>query len=141
MIFQKIINPPVGGTKRRKVKTEEMCSVKEIKFNAELLVPVIAQEYRTRKVLMLAYANPKAVSLTLKTGLATFWSRSRKRIWVKGEGSGNLLKVVSVLADCDRDALLYIVKLPQGGGACHETDKKGNFRRSCFYHRLVVAKK
>lgn len=122
------------------MKIKETCSTNEIKFDKEGLMPVIAQEYKTKTVLMLAYANKEATTMTLKTGLATFWSRSRQRIWVKGESSGNRLKVMSVLADCDGDTLLYIVKLPKGGGACHEDDEKGNRRESCFYRRLVVAK-
>lgn len=122
------------------MKTKETCGTNEIRFDKEGLMPVIAQEYKTGEVLLLAYANIKAISLTLKTGLATFWSRSRQKIWVKGDASGNRLKVMSVAVDCDGDALLYTVKLPKGGGACHEQDEKGNRRESCFYRRLVVAK-
>jgi phosphoribosyl-AMP cyclohydrolase len=86
---------------------------------------------------MLAYANREAVNMTLTTGLATFWSRSRKKLWVKGKTSGNFLKIVRVLADCDLDALLYVVRLPKNGGACHEKNKRGNYRKSCFFRRMA----
>jgi len=105
------------------------------------IMPVVVQNAATKEVLMLAYANKEAMDMTLKTGLATFWSRSRKKIWVKGKTSGNWLEVVKVLPDCDGDALLYIVKLPKGGGACHKKDKKGNYHQSCFHHRLALAAK
>src|SRR3989339_269769 len=95
----------------------DFCKLRYYFNRGEDIMPVVVQDAATKKVLMLAYANREAVSITLKTGLATFWSRSRKKIWVKGGVSGNLLKVMSVLADCDNDALLYIVKLPKGGGA------------------------
>lgn len=115
---------------------KEIVSVQKIKFDRDGLVPVVVQEHKTGEVLMLAYANNKAVAMTLMTGLATFWSRSRQKIWVKGEASGNLLKVMNVAVDCDEDALLYTVKLPKGGGACHKQDKKGNYRKSCFLRKL-----
>lgn len=118
------------------MKTKVKYSIKAVRFNTEGLAPVIVQEYKTGEVLTLAYANNKAVAMTLITGLATFWSRSRQKIWVKGEASGNLLRVMAVAVDCDGDALLYTVKLPKGGGACHKQDKKGNYRKSCFFRKL-----
>jgi phosphoribosyl-AMP cyclohydrolase len=92
------------------------------------LIPVIVQDVNTKTVLMLAYANKDALDLTLKTGKATYWSRSRNEIWVKGETSGHTQKIVEVSTDCDYDALLYIVE--QKDNACHT----GSY--SCFFHKL-----
>jgi phosphoribosyl-AMP cyclohydrolase len=92
------------------------------------LVPVIVQDATSREVLMLAYANEEAVHLTLKTGYAHYWSRSRNRLWKKGEESGNVQQVLQVRVDCDADTLLYLVE--QKGAACHT----GHY--SCFYRRI-----
>ncbi len=95
------------------------------------LIPVIVQEYKTRKVLMLAYMNEIALKKTLETGYAFYWSRSRKRIWMKGETSGNFQKVKRIMIDCDNDTILLIVE--QIGKACHENEK------SCFHNKLFEA--
>jgi len=100
----------------------------EIKFDKNGLVPVIAQDYESKTVLMLAYANEEAIKKTLETKKAHYYSRSRKKLWMKGEESGNIQEVVEVRVDCDGDALLYIVK--QRGNACHT----GNY--SCFFRKL-----
>jgi phosphoribosyl-ATP pyrophosphohydrolase/phosphoribosyl-AMP cyclohydrolase len=92
------------------------------------LIPVIVQDAKTKAILMQAYANKEAVELTLKSKKATYWSRSRNKLWVKGETSGHTQKVVSVSADCDYDSLLYVVE--QTGPACHT----GEY--SCFYNKL-----
>ena len=92
------------------------------------LIPVIVQDAKTKAILMQAYANREAVELTLKTKKATYWSRSRNEIWVKGETSGHTQKVISVATDCDYDSLLYVVE--QIGPACHT----GEY--SCFYNKL-----
>jgi phosphoribosyl-AMP cyclohydrolase len=90
------------------------------------LVPVIAQEYDTGGVLMMAFMNEDAWELTLKTGIVHYWSRSRKKIWKKGESSGNVQEVKEIRVDCDNDTLL--IKVNQiGKAACHEG------YRSCFY--------
>ena len=89
------------------------------------LVPVIAQDAETGQILMLAYADKKAVELTLETGRAHYYSRSRNKIWKKGASSGHIQEIVEVRIDCDNDSLLYIVN--QRGGACHT----GYY--SCFY--------
>jgi phosphoribosyl-AMP cyclohydrolase len=81
------------------------------------LIPVVVQDAKTKETLMLAYANREAVEKTLSTGKATYWSRSRGKLWIKGETSGNTQKIVSVTADCDYDALLYVVE--QKGVVCH----------------------
>ncbi len=101
------------------------------RFNADGLVAAVAQHAQTGEVLMLAWMNAEALRLTLDTGEAHYFSRSRGALWKKGETSGQVQKVVEVRVDCDQDAVLLKV-LPQGdGGACHV-----GFR-SCFY-RLVV---
>lgn len=93
------------------------------------LITVIVQDAKTKVILMQAYANKEAVELTLKTKKATYWSRSRNELWVKGETSGHTQKVISVSTDCDYDSLLYVVE--QTGPACHT----GEY--SCFYNKLL----
>jgi len=93
------------------------------------LVPVVAQDAESGEILMLAYANKEAVEKTLQTGYAHYYSRSRRRLWMKGEESGNKQKVLKILVDCDADSLIYLVE--QIGEACHT----GN--RSCFYRELT----
>ncbi len=96
-----------------------------LSFNKHGLIPVITQDYKTKEVLMLAYMNEEALKKTLETGYAHYWSRSRKKIWKKGETSGNTQKVIRIKYDCDADALL--IEVDQKGVACHT----GNY--SCFY--------
>ena len=93
-------------------------------FDANGLVPVVAQDRASGDVLMLAWADAEAVAKTAETGLAHFWSRSRKALWRKGETSGNTLRVVEARADCDKDALLLVVE--PAGPACHTG------ARTCF---------
>ena len=81
------------------------------------IVPVIVQDADTLKVLTLAYANKEALDLAKKTGNSWFWSRSRNKLWMKGEESGNTQKIKEILVDCDSDALVYLVK--PSGPACH----------------------
>ncbi|MDD1670814.1 MAG: phosphoribosyl-AMP cyclohydrolase [Methanomicrobiales archaeon] len=99
----------------------------DLKFT-DGLIPVVAVDTRTREVLMVAYANREAIDLTRRTGLAHYYSRSRSRIWKKGEESGHLQRVVRILVDCDEDTLLY--EVDQMGVACHTG------HRSCFYRTL-----
>jgi len=93
------------------------------------LIPVVVQDAQTKETLMLAYANREAVEKTLSTGFATYWSRSRGKLWVKGETSGHTQKIRSVSADCDYDALLYVVE--QEGVVCHTG------AATCFYNKLL----
>ncbi len=93
------------------------------------LVPVVVQDAEKQDVLMVAYANREAIELTMKTGYAHYWSRSRQSMWKKGETSGHLQKVREVLIDCDQDTVLYVVD--QTGVACHTGE------RSCFHNKLV----
>lgn len=93
------------------------------------LVPAIAQDANSGEVLMFAWMNREALEKTLATGEAVYWSRSRRKLWHKGEESGHTQKVLEIRADCDRDVIL--LKVEQTGGiACHTG------RRSCFFHRL-----
>jgi phosphoribosyl-AMP cyclohydrolase len=101
----------------------------EIAFS-DGLVPVVAQDVSSRDVLMVAYANQEAVEKTLETGYAHYYSRSRKKIWKKGEESGNIQKVSRILVDCDEDCLLYEIE-QVGGAACHTG------HRSCFYRTIT----
>lgn len=94
-------------------------------FNAEGLIPAIAQDATSGEVLMMAWMNKDAVQKTLETGRVTYWSRSRSAFWIKGETSGNVQELVSFRVDCDRDCLL--VQVNQTGPACHTN------RRVCFY--------
>jgi phosphoribosyl-AMP cyclohydrolase len=93
------------------------------------LVPAIVQDTETKEVLMMAYMNRESWEATLKTGKATYWSRSRKKLWLKGESSGNVQLVKDVFIDCDNDTILLLVK-QIGDAACHTG------HRSCFYRKL-----
>lgn len=105
------------------------------------LIPAVVQDVKDGRVLMLAYVNAEAFEVTLKKGMATFWSTSRNELWTKGETSGDFLKIVDILTDCDQDALIYRVE-PQGGGACHTKDpKSGKTRETCFYRKLDLKSK
>ncbi|MDR1796888.1 MAG: phosphoribosyl-AMP cyclohydrolase [Clostridiales Family XIII bacterium] len=101
-------------------------------FLKQALVPAIVQDARTGEVLMLAYMNEESLAKTLETGFTWFFSRSRGRLWQKGEESGHVQRVVSITGDCDDDTLL--VKVEQTGPACHT----GN--RTCFYQAPVYAR-
>ena len=94
-----------------------MVSVNEIKFDDKGLVPAVVADKFSRKVLMLAWMNKESLEKTMETGLATFWSRSRKELWTKGETSNNYMHVVSITADCDRDSLVVVAE--PDGPACH----------------------
>lgn len=105
-------------------------TIPEIDFaKAGGLVPVIVQDSKTRDILTLAYANEESLNLTKKTGNSWFWSRSRNKLWMKGEESGNTQKVSEILVDCDYDAVIYLVE--PSGPACHTGHD------TCFHHRLA----
>jgi phosphoribosyl-AMP cyclohydrolase len=94
------------------------------------LVTAVIQDSATNRVLMVGYMNEEAFRRTVETGFATFWSRSRRRLWLKGESSGHRLVVKEIATDCDNDAVLIKVA-PQGPGVCHEGYK------SCFFRTLA----
>lgn len=97
-------------------------------FDANGLIPVIAQDADSREILMMAWMNAESLAQTLQSGRVTYWSRSRQSLWVKGETSGHVQDLVDLRIDCDRDCLLVLVR--QTGPACHTN------RRSCFYTAL-----
>jgi phosphoribosyl-AMP cyclohydrolase len=102
----------------------------QLTYNSDGLIPAVAQDADTHEVLMMAWMDEEALRRTLATGKATYWSRSRREYWVKGETSGHHQAVVSVAADCDGDTLLVTVR--QTGAACHT----GN--RTCFFTELTA---
>ena len=105
-------------------------TIEEIDFaKGDGLVPVVAQDRASGRVLMVAYANREAVEATLKTGCAHYWSRSRSKLWKKGEESGHIQGVREVLVDCDADTLVYLVD--QTGPACHTGQE------TCFFRALA----
>ncbi len=104
-------------------------TINDIDFaKSDGLVPVIVQDVTSKEVLTLAYANKESLELTQKTGNSWFWSRSRNKLWMKGEESGNVQKVKEILLDCDLDAIVYLVE--PSGPACHTGD------RVCFHNVL-----
>ncbi|SDX31787.1 phosphoribosyl-AMP cyclohydrolase [Marinobacter mobilis] len=104
--------------------------VSAVKFNDDGLVPAIAQDAENGEILMMAWMNPESLALTAKEGIAIYWSRSRGKLWRKGESSGHQQQVVEIRFDCDADVILLKVE-QRGGIACHTG------RRSCFYRKLV----
>lgn len=101
----------------------------EVAFDAAGLVPAIAQDAAGGRILMFAWMNREALALTRQTGFAHYWSRSRGKLWRKGEQSGHLQKVSEIRLDCDEDVILLLIE-QVGGIACHTG------RASCFYRRL-----
>ena len=100
----------------------------ELKFDEKGLIPAIVQDFYTKQVLTLAYMNRESLEITMKEGRTCFWSRSRQKLWRKGESSGNYQKVVSMTADCDGDAL--VIEVIKEGPACHTG------RESCFFNEV-----
>lgn len=100
----------------------------KLEFNQDGLIPVIVQSIDDGQVLMFAYGNRQSIEMSIDTSKAHYWSRSRNRIWMKGEESGNTQELVDAFYDCDSDVLLYLVK--QKGAACHTKNK------TCFYRKL-----
>ncbi len=105
-----------------------MSILESVRFNQDGLIPAIAQDAESGRVLMMAWMNEEAVNQTLATGYAHYYSRSRQQQWKKGESSGHLQKVLDIYLDCDGDTLL--LKIEQTGPACHTN------RVSCFYKQM-----
>ena len=105
-----------------------MHNIDELKFDENGLIPAIVTDAKTGEVLTLAYMNRESLAVTMEKGLTCFWSRSRQELWLKGETSGNYQHVVSITADCDRDAL--VVKVEKDGPACHTG------AQSCFNEKV-----
>lgn len=102
----------------------------EFKFDRRGLIPAIIQDAENGEVLMLAYMNQESLQKTIASGKTTFWSRSRNKLWLKGETSGHFQHVKEIYYDCDQDTLL--IKVDQVGAACHTGE------RSCFYRQLPL---
>ena len=107
--------------------------IDQIKWNQDGLLPVVTVDVNSRRVLMQAWVNSEALEITVSGGSAVYWSRSRGKLWKKGEQSGNTQRIVDVYLDCDNDSLLYEVE-QKGGIACHTG------RESCFYQRYKDGK-
>jgi phosphoribosyl-AMP cyclohydrolase len=105
-----------------------MSTPEKMKYDQHGLLCAIVQDAHSKVVLMQAFMNEEALALTIETGIAHYYSRSRQKLWKKGESSGHVQKVVEMLTDCDQDAVVLLVE--QTGGACH------NGYQSCFYRRV-----
>ena len=112
---------------------------KIVKFDEKGLIPAITQDAKNGEVLMMAWMNREALEKTLKTGKAHYYSRSRKKLWLKGETSGHIQKVRSIYYDCDGDTIL--IKIDQRGAACHEGYRTCFFRRGNGARLKVVGKR
>jgi phosphoribosyl-AMP cyclohydrolase len=109
---------------------ENMNIIEQLKFDSDGLIPAIAQEEKSGEILMMAWMNRESLRATIETNRATYWSRSRKKIWIKGEESGNFQEVRSIHVDCDGDVVLLKVN-QVGGAACHTG------HRTCFYREIT----
>lgn len=109
----------------------ENIKLNQLVFNSDGLIPTIAQERSTNEILMVAYSNLESLKLSLENKKAYFWSRSKEKIWLKGETSGNILKLFNIYSDCDNDTLIFEVDL-EGSGACHTGAK------TCFFKKLEL---
>ncbi|MCY3854284.1 MAG: phosphoribosyl-AMP cyclohydrolase [Thaumarchaeota archaeon] len=105
---------------------KKLVDIEFVKGNG--LVPVIVQDIESKDILTLAYSNKESLSLTIQTGNSWFWSRSRNKLWMKGETSGNIQNVKKILVDCDCDAVIYLVDTK--GPACHTQ------QNTCFHNEL-----
>ena len=124
------MNPPTFPARTASAEIE-LGAVLQPKFGPDGLIPCITADHATNEVLMFAFMNAEALAHTIRTGKATYWSRSRNKLWVKGEESGNVQLVKELRVDCDQDVILIRVE-NVGGAACH------NGYRSCFYRRLAA---
>ena len=122
--------PPNIGKEDYKVnEIKYKQKIESLKFNEKGLIPCVVQDYASREVLMLAWGSKDTLIQSFLSGLATYWSRSRDEIWVKGKTSGNTQEIKKIYIDCDKDTVLFEVK--QSGVACHTGSK------SCFFAELI----
>jgi phosphoribosyl-AMP cyclohydrolase len=110
-------------------RERDLLGFDELTFDANGLIPAVIQQHDTREILMVAYMNRESLIETVESGKTWFWSRSRKKYWMKGESSGHTQDVIEIRYDCDADCLLVLVN-QNGPGACHTGE------RTCFYRRL-----
>ncbi len=125
-------SPPELFARRGDAKSIEQGSTFQPKFDSDGLIGAIVADAASGAVLVFAHMNAEALRLTLETGFAHFWSRSRAKLWKKGEESGNLLSIREIKTDCDQDVLLISADIKGDGVACHTGAK------SCFYRRLAM---
>lgn len=111
--------------------------LKSILKSDEDILPVAVQDVHSKEVLMVAFANLKAVKESFSRQQAVFWSTSRQELWIKGESSGDTLRLIEVRTNCYENSLLYIVEL-EGKGMCHTKDKNQDSRYGCFYRKLTA---
>ena len=104
--------------------------------DGQKLLPVVTQDSTNKDVLILAFVNKEAFDETVKSGYATYWSRSRQELWKKGLTSGDMLKVDDILINCEQNSFVYLVT-PQGKGACHAKKDDGNPHKSCYYRSII----
>lgn len=116
--------------------TLDFTKLKKVAGCGEDVLPAIAQDVDTGEVLIVGYANRKALDTALETGLATFWSTSRGELWIKGKTSGDTLQLVEVRVNCEQNSLLYRVRL-EGQGACHTKGADGRARLGCYYRKIT----
>lgn len=107
-----------------------MLNIEELKFDEKGLIPAVVVDGKTKKVLTLAYMNKESLQISLEEGKTCFWSRSRQELWRKGETSGNVQRIISITADCDKDALTVVVD--KNGPACHLGED------SCFHNTVFI---
>ena len=98
------------------------------------VIPVAVQDADSKEVILVAHVNEEALQRTIRTRIATFWSTSRRELWIKGETSGNHFEMVEVRVNCEQNSLLYVVR-PKGDGICHTKNSQG-MARDCYYRRL-----
>ena len=122
MIKDKFLNKQISADNAQEI-------LKKLQFNEQGLIPTIAQDCNTGKVLMLAWMNQESIIKTIETNLATYFSRSRQNLWQKGLTSGNCQKIVNIFADCDYDCILLSVE--QEGCACHTGSE------NCFFNKIL----
>ena len=103
--------------------------------DGDKLLPVVTQDSTTKEVLILSFVNKLAFDETVKSGYATYWSRSRNELWKKGMTSGDMLKVDEIRINCEQNSFLFLVT-PQGKGACHAKKEDGNPHSSCYYRKI-----
>ncbi len=117
---------------------KEYCSDFLVDFGDDdkILIPVVVQDFKTKEVLILAFSNKEAFEESVRSSFATFWSRSRNKLWKKGETSGDFLKLKEIRVNCEQNSLLYLVE-PLGEGSCHAKREDGKAFSGCFYRKLT----
>lgn len=115
----------------------DFTKLKKVANCGEAVLPAIAQDARTGEVLIVGYANEKALDTARETGMATFWSTSRNELWIKGKTSGDYLRIDEIRVNCEQNSILYRVT-PAGRGACHTKNADGVARSGCYYRRLTA---